>query len=91
MIENLRQGGHPSQKSDVYICNVVKCGRLKTAHREPDEDGDLRPVLYRQLSAIRPKADLCTRRYGAAKGLLARKEGSPECAVTGLNGIIYLS
>ena len=43
-------------RKDIYICNVVKCRPPENRKPEPDEMEICGQFLYRQLSAIRPKA-----------------------------------
>jgi uracil-DNA glycosylase len=43
------------KRSDVYICNVVKCRPPENRAPEPDEVDACRGFLFRQLKMIRPK------------------------------------
>jgi len=61
------------KRSDVYICNVVKCRPPENRTPQPDEMEICGQFLYRQLQAIRPKA-ICVLGGTAAKALLG-KEG----------------
>jgi DNA polymerase len=75
MIENTAsKEGIPLKRQDVYICNVVKCRPPDNRTPEPDEMEICGQFLFRQLSAIRPKA-ICALGATAAKALLGRKEG----------------
>lgn len=75
MIENTAsKEGIPLKRSDVYICNVVKCRPPENRTPEPDEMEVCGQFLFRQLSTIAPKA-ICALGAVAAKALLARKEG----------------
>lgn len=75
MIENTaRKEGIPLQRSDVYICNVVKCRPPGNRTPEPDEMEICGEFLYRQLVALRPKA-ICALGGTAARALTGRKEG----------------
>jgi DNA polymerase len=65
--------GIPIKRSDVYICNVVKCRPPENRTPQPDEMEICGQFLYRQLIAIRPKA-ICVLGGTAAKALLG-KEG----------------
>ncbi len=65
--------GIPIKRSDVYICNVVKCRPPENRTPQPDEMEICGQFLYRQLLAIRPKA-ICVLGGTAAKALLG-KEG----------------
>ena len=61
-------------RKDVYICNVVKCRPPENRTPEPDEMEICGQFLYRQLSAIRPKA-ICALGGTAARALTGHKEG----------------
>jgi uracil-DNA glycosylase family 4 len=75
MIENTAsKEGIPLKRADVYICNVVKCRPPENRTPEADEMEICGQFLFRQLSAIRPKA-ICALGATAAKALLGRKEG----------------
>lgn len=66
--------GIPLKRSDVYICNVVKCRPPDNRTPQPDEMEICGQFLFRQLEAIRPKA-ICALGSTAAKALLGTKEG----------------
>jgi DNA polymerase len=84
MIENTaRRQGIPLLRSDVYICNVVKCRPPGNRTPEADEIEACSPFLFRQLAAIRPKA-ICALGATAARALLGTREG-----VTKLRGRWY--
>ena len=75
MIENTAQReGIPLKRSDVYICNVVKCRPPENRTPEPDEMEICGAFLFRQLVAINPKA-ICVLGATASRALLDRKEG----------------
>jgi DNA polymerase len=75
MIENTaKKEGIPLERSDVYICNVVKCRPPGNRTPEPDEMEICGQFLYRQLLAMRPKA-ICALGGTAARALTGRKEG----------------
>jgi uracil-DNA glycosylase family 4 len=75
MIEGTaRKEGIPLQRSDVYICNVVKCRPPENRTPQPDEMEICGQFLFRQLMAIRPKA-ICALGSTATKALLGTKEG----------------
>ena len=75
MIENTaRKEGIPLGRSEVYICNVVKCRPPGNRTPEPDEMEICGEFLYRQLMTIRPKA-ICALGGTAARALTGRKEG----------------
>jgi DNA polymerase len=62
------------KRADVYICNVVKCRPPENRTPEPDEMATCGQFLFRQLSAIQPKA-VCALGSTAAKALLGGKDG----------------
>lgn len=47
------------QRSDVYICNVVKCRPPENRAPEPDEVAACSPFLMRQIDSIQPKVIVC--------------------------------
>jgi DNA polymerase len=47
------------QRSDVYICNVVKCRPPGNRQPENDEVEKCSPFLFRQLDALQPKVIVC--------------------------------
>lgn len=61
-------------RSDIYICNVVKCRPPGNRTPEPDEMEICGQFLYRQLVTIRPKA-ICALGGTAARALTGHKEG----------------
>ena len=61
-------------RKDVYICNVVKCRPPENRTPQPDEMEICGQFLFRQLSAIRPKA-ICALGSTAAKAVLGTKDG----------------
>lgn len=75
MIENTAaKEGIPIRRSDVYICNVVKCRPPDNRTPLPDEMEICGQFLARQLMAIKPKA-ICALGGTAMKALLNTKEG----------------
>lgn len=75
MIENTaKKEGIPLLRNQVYICNVVKCRPPGNRTPEPDEMEICGQFLYRQLSALKPKA-ICALGGTAARALTGRKEG----------------
>jgi len=75
MIEGTaRKEGINLRREDVYICNVVKCRPPGNRTPEADEMEICGQFLYRQLSAIRPKA-ICALGGTAARALTGHKEG----------------
>lgn len=47
------------KRSQVYICNVIKCRPPENRSPEKDEIATCSPFLFRQLDAIRPKVIVC--------------------------------
>lgn len=75
MIEGTaKKEGIPLLRADVYICNVVKCRPPGNRTPEADEMEICGQFLYRQLSAIRPKA-ICALGGTAARAVTGHKEG----------------
>ena len=75
MIDNTAaREGIPVRRSDVYICNVVKCRPPENRTPLPDEMETCGQFLYRQLVTIKPKA-ICALGGSAMKALLNTKEG----------------
>jgi uracil-DNA glycosylase family 4 len=75
MIEGTsKKEGIPLLRKDVYICNVVKCRPPGNRTPESDEMETCGQFLYRQLSAIRPKA-ICALGGTAARAVTGHKEG----------------
>jgi uracil-DNA glycosylase len=66
--------GIPLKRADIYICNVVKCRPPENRTPEPDEMEICGQFLFRQITAIKPKA-ICALGSTAAKALLGGKEG----------------
>jgi uracil-DNA glycosylase len=61
-------------RKDIYICNVVKCRPPENRTPEADEMEICGEFLYRQLSAIHPKA-ICALGGTAARAVTGHKEG----------------
>jgi DNA polymerase len=66
--------GIPLKRPDVYICNVVKCRPPENRTPEPDEMEICGQFLFRQLSALHPKA-ICALGSTAARALVGGKDG----------------
>jgi uracil-DNA glycosylase family 4 len=47
------------QRSDVYICNVVKCRPPQNRAPEKDEVAACSPFLFRQIDLVAPKVIVC--------------------------------
>jgi uracil-DNA glycosylase family 4 len=75
MIDNTAaKEGLSIRRSDVYICNVVKCRPPENRTPQQDEMDICGQFLYRQLTTIKPKA-ICVLGATAMKALLKNKEG----------------
>jgi DNA polymerase len=75
MIENTaKKEGIPLLRSDVYICNVVKCRPPGNRTPEPEEMETCGQFLFRQLSTIKPRA-ICALGGTAARAVTGHKEG----------------
>jgi DNA polymerase len=57
------------QRTDVYICNTVKCRPPNNRNPEPDELGACEPFLKGQLGSLRPEAIVTLGKF-AAQALL---------------------
>jgi len=53
------------QRSEVYICNVVKCRPPGNRDPEPEEIAACEPFLQKQLAAIRPKVIIALGKFAA--------------------------
>ncbi len=58
------------ERSDVYICNVVKCRPPNNRNPEPDEVASCEPFLFRQIRSIEPEVIVCL--GSVATGLLLK-------------------
>ena len=67
-------------RSDVYICNVVKCRPPDNRNPEPDEIEACEPFLKKQLGAIRPRMIVALGKF-AAQCLL--RDGTPISRLRG--------
>jgi len=61
------------ERSDVYICNVVKCRPPNNRNPEPDEVAACSPFLRKQLAVIQPKVVVALGRF-AIQTLLGSTE-----------------
>jgi DNA polymerase len=67
-------------RSDVYICNIVKCRPPRNRTPMPDEIAKCRPFLDAQITAVKPKVIVALGKP-AAGALLGR-----EVAITRIRG-----
>ena len=68
------------QRSDVYVCNVLKCRTQGAREPQPDEVAACRPYLEHQLSLLKPEVIIALG-AGAVRLLLDRGD-----ALAGLRG-----
>ncbi len=61
------------KRSEVYICNVIKCRPPGNRNPEPDEIAACSPFLYRQLAVIQPEVVVALGKF-AAQTLLMTEE-----------------
>lgn len=55
LLEDIINKGMGLQRSDVFICNVLKCRPPGNRTPQPDEVAECSPYLLRQLTLIEPK------------------------------------
>lgn len=58
------------KRSDVYICNILKCRPPNNRPPLPEESEKCKPYLIEQLSILKNKKVICCLGLSAAKGLL---------------------
>jgi len=63
------------ERSEVYICNVIKCRPPQNRDPMPDEVGHCAPFLHKQLRGIKPRVILTLGKFAGAN-LLARPTAS---------------
>ena len=61
------------ERTDVYICNIIKCRPPKNRNLMPDEIDTCSPFLERQITAIQPEV-ICALGKFAAQMLLNTQE-----------------
>lgn len=65
-------------RSDVFICNVLKCRPPGNRDPLPEEIAICKPFLYRQIELIEPKV-ICTLGNFATRLLTERPDGISRC------------
>jgi DNA polymerase len=55
LLTQMIEGGLEIPRSEVYICNIVKCRPPKNRTPQPDEVATCKPFLDGQISAVRPR------------------------------------
>lgn len=56
LLTDIIERGMGLSRSDVYICNVIKCRPPDNRNPEPDEVAACEPFLMRQIDIVRPRA-----------------------------------
>ncbi|MGH7925443.1 MAG: uracil-DNA glycosylase, partial [Candidatus Binatus sp.] len=56
LLTDIIERGMGISRSDVYICNVIKCRPPDNRNPEPDEVAACEPFLFRQIDIVRPRA-----------------------------------
>lgn len=72
LLTDIIEKGMRLSRSDVYICNVVKCRPPDNRNPEPDEVESCSPFLRRQIALVRPEVIVALGKF-AAQTLLATK------------------
>ncbi len=70
LLTDIIEKGMRLQRSDVYICNVVKCRPPENRNPEPDEVETCSPFLRRQIELVKPEVIVALGKF-AAQTLLA--------------------
>lgn len=55
LLTDIIERGMGLRRSDVYICNVIKCRPPDNRNPEPDEVASCEPFLNRQIDLVRPR------------------------------------
>lgn len=74
LLTKIIEGGMKLKRSDVYICNIVKCRPPGNRTPQPDEIEACKPFVMRQIEAIKPRA-IVTLGNVPTQTLLNTKEG----------------
>jgi DNA polymerase len=80
LLTQMIEKGMGLSRSDVYICNIVKCRPPRNRTPLPDEVAACRPFLDGQIEAVRPKVIVALGK--PATGLLLDR----EVAITRIRG-----
>jgi uracil-DNA glycosylase family 4 len=56
LLTDIIERGMGISRTDVYICNVIKCRPPDNRNPEPDEVGSCEPFLFRQIDLVCPQA-----------------------------------
>lgn len=80
-------------RSEVYICNILKCRPPKNRDPQPDEEDVCIPYLFEQIRLVDPKLIVCLGRISAMRlispdfritkehGVWVERDGYQMCAV----------
>jgi uracil-DNA glycosylase family 4 len=55
LLTDIIERGMGTPRSEVYICNVIKCRPPGNRNPEPDEVTSCEPFLFRQIETVRPR------------------------------------
>ena len=55
LLTDIIERGMGIRRSDVYICNVIKCRPPENRNPEPDEVAACEPFMLRQIDLVKPK------------------------------------
>ena len=56
LLTDIIERGMGLKRSDVYICNVIKCRPPENRNPESDEVASCEPFLFRQIDIVKPRA-----------------------------------
>ncbi len=73
LLTDMIEKGMGISRSEVYICNIVKCRPPENRKPEKDEIAACRPFVERQLEAIQPRV-VCALGATAAETLLGVRQ-----------------
>src|SRR5579864_2304429 len=73
LLTEMIERGMKIPRSDVYICNIIKCRPPENRKPEKDEVAACRQFVERQLDAVRPRV-ICALGATAAETMLETKE-----------------
>ena len=73
LLTDIIEKGMKISRSEVYICNVIKCRPPGNRNPEPEEVAECSPFLQAQIDAVRPEVIVALGKF-AAQTLLASAE-----------------
>jgi DNA polymerase len=65
LLTDIIEKGMKLKRSDVYICNVVKCRPPENRNPEPDEVEACSPFLVRQIELVSPEVIVALGKFAA--------------------------